>query len=160
MQETRVQFLGQEDPLEKGMATQSSILAWKISWTKEPGGLQPCCHKESDMTAHSVPSSFNLDNGNRQKESEGQQSGRLWKMSWWLHLHTLFTGHVQSRTQLRTKPNISHSILEWKESWFPPDCPIESLSSFLLYISPGEILFCGEIRWADNFEGDFLSQEI
>ena len=35
--ETRVQSLGQEDPSEKGMATQSSILAWRISWTEEPG---------------------------------------------------------------------------------------------------------------------------
>ena len=40
MQETRVQSLGWEDPLEKGMVTHSSILAWKIPWTKEPGGLQ------------------------------------------------------------------------------------------------------------------------
>ena len=40
MQETWVQFLGQEDPLEKGIATHSSILAWKIPWTEEPGGLQ------------------------------------------------------------------------------------------------------------------------
>ena len=40
MQETQVLFLGQEDPLEKGMATQSSILAWRILWTEEPGGLQ------------------------------------------------------------------------------------------------------------------------
>ena len=40
MQETRVQFLGQEDPLEKEMATHSSILAWKIPWTEEPGRLQ------------------------------------------------------------------------------------------------------------------------
>ena len=40
MQETRVQSLGQEDPLEKGMATHSSILAWEIPWTEEPGGLQ------------------------------------------------------------------------------------------------------------------------
>ena len=39
MQETGVQSLGQEDPLEKEMATHSSILAWKISWTEEPGGL-------------------------------------------------------------------------------------------------------------------------
>ena len=39
-QETRVQFLGLEDPLEKEMATHSSILAWEISWTEEPGGLQ------------------------------------------------------------------------------------------------------------------------
>ena len=40
MQEIQVQFLGQEDPLEKGMATHSSILAWRILGTEEPGGLQ------------------------------------------------------------------------------------------------------------------------
>ena len=40
MQEIRVQSLGQEDPLEKEMTTQSSILAWEITWTDEPGGLQ------------------------------------------------------------------------------------------------------------------------
>ena len=40
MQETRVQSLGQENPLEKGMVTHSSILAWEISWTEESGGLQ------------------------------------------------------------------------------------------------------------------------
>ena len=40
MQETWVPSLGQEDPLEKGMATHSSILAWEIPWTEEPGGLQ------------------------------------------------------------------------------------------------------------------------
>ena len=39
-QERQVQSLGGEDPLEKAMATLSSILAWKIPWTKEPGGLQ------------------------------------------------------------------------------------------------------------------------
>ena len=38
--ETQVQSLGLEDPLEKGMATHSSILAWKIPWTEEPGRLQ------------------------------------------------------------------------------------------------------------------------
>ena len=38
--ETWVQFLGWEDPLEEGMATHSSILAWRIPWTEEPGGLQ------------------------------------------------------------------------------------------------------------------------
>ena len=40
IQETQVQSLGQEDPLEKGMATHSSIPAWRIPWTEEPGGLQ------------------------------------------------------------------------------------------------------------------------
>ena len=44
MQETkemRVWSLGQEDPLEEGMATHSIVLAWRIPWTEEPGGLQP-----------------------------------------------------------------------------------------------------------------------
>ena len=40
MQETQLQFLGQEDPLKKEMATYSSILAWEIPWTEKPGGLQ------------------------------------------------------------------------------------------------------------------------
>ena len=40
MREARVQPLGQEDPLEKGMATHYSTLAWRIPWTEEPGGLQ------------------------------------------------------------------------------------------------------------------------
>ena len=40
MQETRVRSVGWKDPLEKGMATHSSILAWRIPWTEEPGGLQ------------------------------------------------------------------------------------------------------------------------
>ena len=39
-QETQVRSLGREDPLEQGMATHSSILAWRIPWTEEPGGLQ------------------------------------------------------------------------------------------------------------------------
>ena len=40
MQETKVRSLGQEDPLEKGMATHSCILAWRIPWAEKPGGLQ------------------------------------------------------------------------------------------------------------------------
>ena len=50
MQETRVQSLGQDDPLEKGMATHSSILAWRIPCTKETGGYSPWGGKESDTT--------------------------------------------------------------------------------------------------------------
>ena len=48
IQETWVQSLGQEDSLEKGMATHSSILAWEIPWTEKPDGLQS--GKESDIT--------------------------------------------------------------------------------------------------------------
>ena len=47
MQETQVRNLGQEDPLEKEMATHSSILAWEIPWTEEPRGLQPMGSQES-----------------------------------------------------------------------------------------------------------------
>ena len=51
MQETRVPFLDQEDPLEKEMATPSSILAWRIPWTEEPGGLQSMGSRELDTTS-------------------------------------------------------------------------------------------------------------
>ena len=53
MQETWVRSLGQKEPLEKGMATHSSILAWRISWIKEPGGLQSMAHKELDTLSDS-----------------------------------------------------------------------------------------------------------
>ena len=49
MPETCVGSLGQEDPLEKGMATRSSILDWRIPWTEEPGGLQSMGLQEPDM---------------------------------------------------------------------------------------------------------------
>ena len=48
MQETGVPSLGWEDPLEKEMAIHSSILAWEIPWTEEPGGLQSMVSQESD----------------------------------------------------------------------------------------------------------------
>ena len=51
MQETRVQSLHWEDPLEKEIATHSSILAWEIPWVEEPGGLQTMGHKRA---AHSL----------------------------------------------------------------------------------------------------------
>ena len=49
----RIQSQDQEDPLEKGMATHFSILAWRIPWTEDPGGRQSLrVAKESDMTEH------------------------------------------------------------------------------------------------------------
>ena len=50
LQGMQVQSLGQEDPLEREMATHSSILAWRNPWTKEPGGLQSMGSQESDTT--------------------------------------------------------------------------------------------------------------
>ena len=48
MRETWVRSLGWKDPLEKGMATHSSTLAWRTPWTEEPGGCSPWGHTESD----------------------------------------------------------------------------------------------------------------
>ena len=48
--ETQVQSLNWEDPLEKGMATYSSIFAWRIPWTEEPGRLQSLAYKRLDLT--------------------------------------------------------------------------------------------------------------
>ena len=49
IQETHVQSLGWEDPLEKGMVTHSSILAWEVLWTEEPGGLQSMARVVHDL---------------------------------------------------------------------------------------------------------------
>ena len=46
LQKTQIQSLGQEDLLEKGVATHSSILAWRIPWTEEPGGLESMGHRK------------------------------------------------------------------------------------------------------------------
>ena len=60
MWETWVRSLGKEDPLEKEMATYSSILAWRIPWTEELGGLQSMGRKESDTTERLHFLSFTL----------------------------------------------------------------------------------------------------
>ena len=57
VQETQVQSLGWEDPLEKGMATHSSILAWRIPWTEEPGRLQSM---ESQRVRHDLATNTHL----------------------------------------------------------------------------------------------------
>ena len=58
MQETGVQFLGREDPLEEEMATHSSILAWRIPWTEEPGSYSPWGSQELD-----IPEQLTLSKG-------------------------------------------------------------------------------------------------
>ena len=57
VQETQVRSLGWEDPLEKGMATHSSILAWRIPWTEEPGRLQSM---ESQRVRHDLATNTHL----------------------------------------------------------------------------------------------------
>ena len=71
MQETRVRSLGREDPLEKGMASHSSILAWRISWSEKPGGLQHVGAIKSDMTEHIVNSLFILSSGSSTSLNSG-----------------------------------------------------------------------------------------
>ena len=65
MPKARVQSLGQEDPLEKGMATHSNIVAWRSPWMEEPGRLQSRGRKESDVTevtSHGLPTSVQREN--------------------------------------------------------------------------------------------------
>ena len=58
MWETRIRSLGLEDPLEKGMVTPSSILAWRIPWTEEPGGLQSMgSQSQTRLSGSQVPCS-------------------------------------------------------------------------------------------------------
>ena len=61
MWDTQVQSLGQEDTLEKEIATHSSILAWRTPWTEEPGGPQFMGHKELDTTAQLTLSYFHSE---------------------------------------------------------------------------------------------------
>ena len=59
VQETHVRSSSREDPLEKGMATHSGILAWRIPWTEEPGGLQPMgLQRAWQGIVHGVPKSW------------------------------------------------------------------------------------------------------
>ena len=71
MRETRVQFLGLEDLLEKEMVTHSSILAWRITWTEEPGSLQSVTSKELDTTKHTA---LDLSRGTQDLELQHVES--------------------------------------------------------------------------------------
>ena len=59
-QETQVQFLGWEDPLEKAMASRSSLLAWRTPWTEEPGGLQSMGSQRQRLQAERLVSSQDI----------------------------------------------------------------------------------------------------
>ena len=74
MQETRVRFLGQEDPLEKEMAIHSNILACRIPWTEKPGGLQFMGHKEWDTTERLTHTHTHWLRGGNPEESKPAQS--------------------------------------------------------------------------------------
>ena len=72
--------MGQQDPLEKGVTAHSSILAWRIPWTEEPGGYSPQGGRELDMTERltvSINSATILE-----KEMTTQSSILAWKIPW------------------------------------------------------------------------------
>ena len=79
MQEIRVWSFGQEDPLEKGMATHSSVLAWRIPWTEEPGRLQPWgCRLNHDWSINTQVSIHRCCWGKYLRENMGKgESGDL-----------------------------------------------------------------------------------
>ena len=113
MQETWVWSLGQEDPLEKEMATQSSILAWRIPWTEEPGGLRSMGSTEHACISSQQGSHFMLRSRRQKGGWKGWSGGRGISLSWawslsverwkslefhcrtmWIHLH-YWTVHLK-----------------------------------------------------------------
>ena len=108
MQETRVQSLGQEDPLEKEMATHSSILAWRIPWAEEPGRLQSTGSQESDTTLrlnhhhHHSPRGHKESDTTEQLKIAFQVDSTLSNYrSNILHLHVSHPGQHRQRAVLR-----------------------------------------------------------
>ena len=79
MQETQVQSLGQEGPLEKGMAAHSSVLAWKIPWIEEPEGLQPM---RSQSQTQLSDFTFTFHFHALEKEMATHSSILAWRISW------------------------------------------------------------------------------
>ena len=76
MRETWVRSLGQEDTLEKGMATHSSVLAWRIPWTEEPGGLQSMGSQELDTAK---PLTLSLSEAKHHTIHKVLQYNSVWK---------------------------------------------------------------------------------
>ena len=136
MQETWVQSLGREHPLELEMATHSSILAWKIPWTEEPEGYSPWGCKDPDMTAHTHTCSPRLSPVQsaevfqswpvRVSDSEGATWGHvLWLLKETRHSgysYKSLTKYQWSKLSLTPSTNIS-----WKSniSW-PLPIPLVS----------------------------------
>ena len=75
MQETQVRFLGREDPLEKEMATHSSILAWRIPWTEEPDRLySPCgCKTRTQLSDLTTTTTTVRENLSKQHDSRKEE---------------------------------------------------------------------------------------
>ena len=144
IQETRVQSLGWQDPLEKGMATHSSILAWRIPWTEEPGRLQSmrsqrvghewatntllyipfCTMMETNsgglLSRRLISDLFlNRTRGYLEKAMAPHSSTLAWKIPW-----TEEPGRLQSMGSLRVRNNWVTSLslftfMHWRRKWQP-----------------------------------------
>ena len=111
MRETWVRFQGREDPLEKEMATHSSILAWRIPWTEEPDGLQST---GSQRIGHDWATSLSLSVTDRTRFKT--QSTKLW-------IHALNYMFLQIQSHFGSTPH-------------PYDKPYSGLSTLLDYCHP------------------------
>ena len=80
MQETQVQFLGWEDPLEKGTATHSSTLAWRIPRTEEPGGLKSMGHKRVRHDGSNLARMRKMSEEETKTKKRNQNSGSIAEM--------------------------------------------------------------------------------
>ena len=112
MQEMRVWSLDQENPLDKGMATHSNILAWRLPWPEEPGGLQftgRVGHNGSDLTPHTCTPPFCRWDWGRQGLTHLSKVTRLWVMEW-----EMSEGSV--KPQVDAEPSSTGSTLDL-ESW-------------------------------------------
>ena len=101
MQDTQLRSLGWEDPLEKRIATHSGILAWRIPWTEESGGLQ-------SMGLHSQTGLKGLSTAHLQA-----LRGQLWGEGHYSTYHTEGSDHVQSHIDFNALPRKSHFTFNW-----------------------------------------------
>ena len=118
MQETWGGSLGQEDALEKEMATHSMIRAWEISWTEEPGRLQSMGHKKSDTTKHSPTHMAYLG------ASPVAQTVRRLPAMW--ETQVRFLGREDP---LEKEMAIHSSILAWKIPWTEKHSRLHSMGT-------------------------------
>ena len=131
IQEKCVQFLVQEDPLEEGTATHSSILAWRIPWAEEPGGLQSIGHKESDATQVSTHTLHYVSIVEALCISSYLFSKELTALCSRLSFQACLYGHLPYKTETASPPN------KW-EGWLflTIKDPVSLISGFL---------FCADI---------------
>ena len=145
MQETWVQSLGWEDPLEKGMATQSSTLAWRIPWTEEPGGLQSMGSQEMDTVTNTFTSLGGEDDLERDLSSFGlpgstwliRTTGRC-PLTLLLFLLNLFLLRLILQPSYLRKGNY-FSVKGRSKYVYSPNWPQDSKFFFFLRYAPEKI---------------------